>query len=321
MEKSNYSLKLPIQFFAKQTFDPANVLMSDAMTGNVPVEYSTEVIGEVVSNSAVMSVAKYEEMTALEKEITYHAAGPGAYWVDEGERIQTSKPTWVKAKITAKKIAVIVPVSREFLSFNMPRFFDEVKPLIAEAFYTKFDQAALFGTNSPFGTGNNILAAATDAGNTVALDDSAPLYQQLNGALALIEDNEIDPDAIVTVRSLKSKLRGVVDTTGRPMFVKGDGTASDDILGLPIAYVNGKSFDKTKASLMVGDWDMARFGIPKDMEYKISEDATLSTIVDQDGEVINLFERDMVAMRVTMHVAFAVMNKEAFSVLTPDVTP
>lgn len=321
MEKSKFSLKLPIQFFAKLQATPDNVLMSDAMTGSVPVEYSTEVIGDVVSNSAVMSLAKYEEMNALEKEITYLADGPGAYWVDEGERIQTSKPTWVKAKITAKKLAVIIPVSREFLAFNQARFFEEVKPLVAEAFYTKFDQAALFGTGSPFGTGNNILAAATDSGNKVALDDSAPLYGQLNGALALIEDNEIEPDAFVTVRSMKSKLRGVVDAAGRPMFAKGDGTAPDDILGLPLAYVNGKSFDKTKAALIAGDWDMARFGIPKDMEYKISEDATLSTLVDQDGVEINLFERDMVAMRVTMHVAFAVFNKEAFAVLTPDVTP
>lgn len=319
--KSKYPLSLPIQFFAQQSFTPENVLMSDAMTGNVPKEYSTEVIGEVVASSAVMQQAQFEEMNALEKEITYITEGPGAYWVDEAERIQTSKPTWVKANIRAKKLAVILPVSKEFLKFNMPTFFEQMRPQIAQAFYTKFDQAALFGTGSPFGTDNNILKAATNAGNTVAVDDASPLYPQLNGLLGLIEDNELDPDGLVTVRSLKSKFRGELDSTGRPMFVKGDGTAPDDMLGLPLSYVSGKSFDKTKASIIAGDWNMARFGIPQDMEYSISTDASLSTLVDQDGNTINLWERDMVALRVTMYVAFAVLNEEAFSVLTPDVTP
>ncbi len=319
--KPKYPMKLNIQYFAKPTFDPANVLMSDAMTGNVPKQYAVETIGDVVQQSAVMQQAEFEEMNSLEKEITYLAEGPGAYWVDEGERIQTSKATWLKATIRAKKVAVILPVTKEFLRYNIPTFFQMMRPKIAEAFYTKFDQAALFGTNSPYATGQNILAAATTAGNKVVLDDSKPLYGQLNSLLGLVEDNEIDPDGIVTVRSLKSKFRGELDGAGRPMFTKGDGTAPDDILGLPISYASGKSFDKTKASIITGDWNMARFGIPQEMEYDISTQATISTITDENGEVINLWERDMVALRVTMYVGFMVLKDEAFAVATPDVTP
>ncbi|WP_251135901.1 phage major capsid protein [Exiguobacterium sp. s138] len=315
-----FPMKLNIQFFAKPTFTPDNVLMSDAMTGNVPKQYAVETIGDVVAQSAVMQQAEFEEMTTLEKEFTYLADGVGAYWVDEGERIQTSKPTWLKATLRAKKIAVILPVTKEFLRYNVPTFFDMMRPKIAEAFYTKFDQAALFGTNSPYAAGQNILAAAVAADNDVPLDDSAPLYPQLNGLLGLVEDNEIDPDGIVTVRSLKQKFRGELDAAGRPIFTKGDGTAPDDILGLPLSYVNGKSFDKTKAVAMTGDWNMARFGIPQEMEYDISTQATISTVVDENNVPINLWERDMVALRVTMYVGFMVLKNEAFAVLTPDVT-
>ena len=54
------------------------------------------------------------------------------------------------------------------------------------------------------------------------------------------------------------------------------------------------------------------------MEYKISEDATLTTIVDENGDPINLYERDMVALRVTQQVGFMTLSDEAFAALTPE---
>ena len=303
------------------TFNPDNVLLMNARTGSIPTQYASAMIGEVVQNSAVMQLAQLEDMSLPKKEITYLAEGPGAYWVAEGERIQTSKATWLTAEMEAKKLGVIIPVSKEFLRYSVSDFFNMIRPKIAEAFYKKFDQAALFGTQSPYAAGHSILAAATAAGNTVAHDDAEALYGQLNGLIGLVEDNEIDPDGIATVRSLKQVFRGELDSTGRPIYVKGDGTAPDDILGLPIAYVNGSSFDKTKAVAMTGDWDYARFGILQDIEYSISEEATLTTVVDEGGVPLNLFERDMFALRATMHVGFMVLKNEAFAVLTPDVTP
>ena len=303
------------------TFNPDNVLLMNARTGSIPTQYASEMIGEVVQNSAVMQLAQLEDMSLPKKEITYLAEGPGAYWVAEGERIPTSKATSLTAEMEAKKLGVIIPVSKEFLRYSVSDFFNMIRPKIAEAFYKKFDQAALFGTQSPYAAGHSILAAATAAGNTVAHDDAEALYGQLNGLIGLVEDNEIDPDGIATVRSLKQVFRGELDSTGRPIYVKGDGTAPDDILGLPIAYVNGSSFDKTKAVAMTGDWDYARFGILQDIQYSISEEATLTTVVDEGGEPLNLWERDMFALRATMHVAFMVLKDEAFAVLTPDVTP
>src|SRR5690625_6758418 len=49
-----------------------------------------------------------------------------------------------------KKLGVIVPVSREFLQYSVSNFFSEVRPLIAEAFYKKFDEATILGVDNPF---------------------------------------------------------------------------------------------------------------------------------------------------------------------------
>lgn len=303
----------------KQFFNPDNVLLQDAVTGEVPKEQGTLVLKEFMTQSAVTKLAKYEPMTKPEKEFTYLASGPGAYWVGEGEKIQTGKATWLKAKMVSKKLGVIIPVSKEFLRYTVKDFFNQMRPAIAEAFAVKFDQAALFGIDSPFGAGVSVYERANAKGNTLALNSIGNLYDELNGVMALIEDADKDPDGFTTTRRFRQKLRGAKDENGQPIFNDAKAGATQSALGLPIGYVDSKSWDYDKALLMAADWDMTRYGIPQGMEYKISEDATLTTILDENGDPINLFERDMFALRVTQQVGFMTLSEDAFAVLTPEV--
>ncbi|MED3728532.1 phage major capsid protein [Priestia filamentosa] len=310
-------LKLNIQFFADPTFNPDNVLLQDAPTGKIPTEQGTGIVEEVMRNSAIMQLAKYEPMSKPVKEFQYLAGGLGAYWVNEAEVIKTSKPQWLTARMESKKLGVIIPVSKEFLRYSVSGFFNEIKPHIAEAFYTKFDHATLFGTESPFV--QNILGSATSAGNAVAEVEAESLYKQLNGLLGLVEDNELDPNGFATTRSLRQKLRGEMDSSGRPIFNEPTQGATQTVLGQPIAYVNGKSFDKSKVSLFTADWDYARYGILQNIEYAISQEATLTSVMGENNQPINLFERDMFALRATMQVGFMILKDEAFAALTPPV--
>lgn len=299
------------------TFNPTNVLLQDAVTGAVPKEQGTLVLKEFMRQSAVTQLAKYEQMTKPEKEFTYLATGPGAYWVGEGERIQTSKATWLTAKMVTKKLGVIIPVSKEFLRYTVSDFFTMIRPAISEAFAIKLDQAALFGTESPFGTGVSVFERATTANNTLEIESLNNLYDELNGLLALVEENDKDVNGFTTTKRFRQRLRGTKDQNGLPIFNDATAGATSQALGLPIGYVDSKSWDYTKALLMAADWDMARCGILQGMEYKISEDATLTTVQDADGNMINLFERDMFALRVTQQVGFMTLNDESFALLTP----
>ncbi len=300
------------------TFDPNNVLMQDAVDGKVPSDKGTLVLKDFMTRSAVTQLAKYEEMKKPEKTFTYLASGPGAYWVGEGEKIQTSKATWLDAKMVSKKLGVIIPVTKEFLRYTVSDFFTEMRPAIAEAFAIKFDQAALFGVNSPFGAGVSVFEKAEAAGNTVALNSLGNLYDELNSLMALTEDSDKDVNGFTTTRRFKSKLRGAKDGNGNPIFNDPRGGATSEALGLPVGFVDSKSWDYPKAHLLSADWDFARYGIPQGMEYKISEDATLTTVVDENGDPINLYERDMVALRVTQQVGFMTLSDEAFAALTPE---
>ncbi len=298
-------------------FNPNNVLLQDAKTGEIPTETAELVLKEFLTSSVVTQLAKHEPMTKPKKKFTYLAEGPGAYWVGEGQRIQTSKATWLTAEMEAKKLGVILPVSKEFLRYTVTDFFNEIRPAIAEAFYTKFDQAALFGNDSPYAPGTSVWERIQVSGNIVEYGTNPNLYLDLNDVLALVEDGDNDPNGFTTIKKFRKDLRGAVDDRNLPIFNDPGQGAAANLLGLPVGYADGKSWDYDKALVLAGDWDFARYGILQNIEYAISEDATLTTIQDDNGNPINLFERDMFALRATMHVAFMTLKDDAFAALTP----
>ncbi|MGY2645366.1 phage major capsid protein [Bacillus inaquosorum] len=303
------------------TFDPKTVLLQDAVTGEIPKEQATLVMKEFMQTSAITQLAKYEPMTKPVKTFTYLAEGPGAYWVGEGERIQTSSAKWLTAKMTTKKLGVIIPVSKEFLRYTVADFFTQMQPAIKEAFAIKFDQAALFGTESPFETGVSIMERINASGQKITSGAGAgsgsSVYDDLAAVMALVEDADKDPDAFTTIRRFRQKLRAAKDNNGLPLFNQVTSDATPQALGLPIGFVDSKSWDKSKAELITGAWDYARYGILQNIEYAISQEATLTTIVDEGGKPLNLFERDMFALRATMEVGFTTLADNAFAALIP----
>lgn len=298
-------------------FDPDNVMMMDARDGAIPSEQGSLILKEFVAESAVAKLAKAMPMTKPIINFTYLAEGPGAYWVNEGEKIQTSKATWLTAEMEAKKVAVILPVSKEFLRYTMTDFFNAMRPAIAEAFYTKFDQASLFGNDTPYKAGVSVWENILASENEIVKGSGANLYEDFNDLLALVEDGDNDPNGFTTTKRFRKDLRGAVDAQNLPIFNDVSGGATSRVLGLPIGYASGKAWDYDKSEMIVGDWDNARYGILQGIEYSISEDATLSTIVGEDGEPINLFERDLMALRATMHIGFMTLKEDAFASLAP----
>jgi len=307
-------LKLNLQQFKA---DPDNVLLQDAVTGQVPFTQGELILTQFMQQSTIAQLAQHEEMTAPVKTFTYLAEGPGAYWVSETERIQTSKAKWLTARMEAHKVGVIIPVSKEFLRYTLTNFFNMIRPAIVGAFALKVDQSSLFGaSDSPFVTGTSVWERIQASGNAVPLSDD--LYNDLNRAIGLIEAVDGNPNGLTTTRRFNQNLRGARDTTNKPIFNDARQGATAEALGLPIGYANAESWDFAKALLMTADWSYARYGVLQDIEYDISTDATLTTITDDgDDSLYNLFERDMFALRATMHVGFMTLKDGAFAAITP----
>ena len=288
-----------------QTFDPNNVTLLQKRDGSIPEKHAILMIQEIMQNSKVMQLGKYEAMDGLEKKFDVFVRGGGAYWVDETQKIPTTKSEWKTVEMRAKKLAVILPVSDEYLKWGMSNFFEFMKPKIAEAFYKKFDEAVLLGKNNPFkqSLARSIATAGTNITGSIDYDTILDLEDKLY-------DNNIEPNAFVSKVQNHSDLRKAVKTengVATSLYDRVNGTIDG------ITTVNLKSDAMPKGSLIAGDFNYLYYGIPAGLEYSVSDQAQLSTLTNEDGTPINLFEQGMKALRVTMHVAALVVKDEAFA--------
>ncbi len=302
----NRKLKSKLQLFA-QTWNPDNVTMFEHKDGSIPEKYHDLILKEIMENSKVMQLAKYEEMGSKEKKFEYFAKGPGAYWVGEGEKIKTSKAQWMQAKMVAKKLGVIIPCSREFLHYKMSDFFEVMKPKIAEAFYKKFDKAAILDVENPFL--HAVEKSVTTTGNVV---DGDLTYDHILEVEDLLTDEDYDVNAFISTKKNRSTLRNAHRIENGVIVESLYDRAANTLDGQPL--VEMKALDK--GTIYAGDFDYMYYGIPYGMNYKISEEAQLSTLTNADGSPVNLYEQELVALRVTMDVGFMIVKDEAFAKLT-----
>lgn len=295
----------------RTTFDPNTTTMQDAKTGAIPINISENILTEVKNGSAAMKLAKQVPMTKPVEQFTY-MTGVGAYWVDEAQRIETSKPTFVKAEMTSKKMGVIIPTTKENLRYSVTDFFSLMRAEIAEAFHKKFDQAVFTGVESPYKW--DILKSATTANNLVP--ETKNKYDDLNLAIAKLEEEDLEANGIATIRKQRVKYRATKDENGMPIFNTATTNGVDDILGLPIAYTPKTSFGESKVGELVGDWNYAYYGILQNIEYEILTEATLTTVTDEEGNPLSLAERDMAAIKATFELGFMVVKDDAFAAVT-----
>ncbi len=297
--------------------------LKEELNGFVPAETATEIQGMVARGSSVLRLGKVVPMTTEKKKVPVLTEGPGAYWVGEGDRIQTSKATWIWPELTAKKLAVIIPVTKEKMEDSTVDVFEELKPMIAEAFYSAIDAAVLFGTASPYAA--SVAGIAVDAGNIVvsgtnktkdSKGDLVPaLDLDVSDTMALVETS-CNVNGFAAHYGIKNSLRKLRDNSGNALYVPG--TDTNTLYGEVIEFSRNNSWDREKAEVIAGDWDKLLVGVRDEIEYEVLREATLQNTVDTDGKPISLAEQDMVGIKATMRIAALPIKDDAFAVLVPE---
>lgn len=289
-----------------QTFNPDKVLVSEKKDGTFTKKMTDIIMKDVAENSVVMQLGQYHEMDGLQEKTVYvQTDGVSAYWVNETEKIKTDKPEVVPVSLKAHKLGIILVASREALNYTWEKFFEDMKPQIVEAFYTKIDEAGLLGHETPFA--NSVAKSAKDSSQVVV----GPInYENLLKLEDKLYEADINPNAFVSKIQNRSALRESRDGEKKTIYDK----ATNTIDGITTVDLKSKQFKK--GDLLAGDFNSLIYGVPYNINFKISEEGQISTMKNSDGTPINLFEQEMVAIRVTMDIAVMVTKANAFAKLT-----
>lgn len=289
-----------------QTFNPDKVLVSEKKDGTFTKQMTDIIMKDVAENSVVMQLGQYHEMDGLQEKTVYvQTDGVSAYWVNETEKIKTDKPEVVPVSLKAHKLGIILVASREALNYTWQKFFEDMKPQIVEAFHTKIDEAGLLGHETPFA--NSVAKSAKDSSQVVV----GPInYENLLKLEDKLYEADINPNAFVSKIQNRSALRESRDGDKKTIYDK----ATNTIDGITTVDLKSKQFKK--GDLLAGDFNSLIYGVPYNINFKISEEGQISTMKNSDGTPINLFEQEMVAIRVTMDIAVMVTKANAFAKLT-----
>ena len=283
----------------------------DNMAGLIPEPVTREIFQGVVEQSAVLRVGrKLPNMTAKTQAINVLDMLPLAYWVDGDTGFkETSSQAWDKKKLYAEELAVIVPIPEAVLNDSDYDIWAEVRPRIVEAMGRRVDEAILFGTGKPSTWRDDILTTATAAGTVVT--ETSDLFADImgpGGLIAKVEDNGYLPTRILSAISMRSKLRGLTDQVGHPLFLHGlQGPAQYDLDGIHLDFPMNGAWDAEEALMIAGDFSQLVYSIRQDVTYKVLTEATIVDPATREV-VYSLAQQDMVALRAVMRLGWEIPN-------------
>ena len=273
----------------------------------LPAEVSSEIMQKTQEASAVMQLARQIALPGRGLAIPVITGDPTAAWVDETNPKPVSTPGLSTKIMQAYKLAVIVPFSDEFRR-DAAALYDELIARLPGALALKFDSTVFHGT----APGSNFDTFAAVTGQSISGSGDSPVYSALVAADTDVAVHGGILNGFAFSPQGKGELLSALDGDGRPIFVNSVAEgAVPRLLGSPVAYTKGAYKAGAAASGndpavpdvigFAGDWTQAMYGTVEGVKVDISNQATL---VDANSNTINLWQRNMFAVRAEIEVGF-----------------
>lgn len=270
-------------------------------------EQSQEIWANAQSESAVMTLGQRVNLPGNGVSIDIITGDITADWTVESTEKHVTANTFGAKTMTPYKLAAIMLFSNEFRRDKRALYAECVRRAPA-AIGKKLDETVFNGT-AP-GTGFDVLTAATGYAIT-----AATAYDQLVTAMAAIGTAGGRMNGIAVSPQLEALLLQAKDGDSRPLFLPNvnDDSAISRILGARVfETTNVYAAGTPNVAGFVGDWSQLRYGIVEGIQMSISEEATINDGTNQ----INLWQRNMFAVRIEAEVGVVVKSAAAFGKLT-----
>ena len=275
----------------------------------LPMEVSREIWSEAVRNSVVMQLCRRIPIPASGLTIPIITGDPQAEWVSETEEKPVSRSTFGSKTLRPYMAAVIEPFSKQFAR-DLPALYQECRTRLPYALAKKFDRAALGIEPSP-GTGFDSLEDSPE------IELTGNVYDNFLEAVLQVGTAADGADVTRWALSLPGEVAalGALDNNGKPLFTMSPATDGSvgQILGRPV-FKSPNVYDAESELVGIGgDWNTAVWGYVQAITVDLSSEATLT---DTDGTPINLWQRNMIALRAEFEVGFAIRDPQRFARLT-----
>lgn len=279
-----------------------------------------------VEQSAVMSLARRAPLAIdATTSIPVPLDVPTADWVGQGSRKPLSSGGVDVKQMSAKKLAVLIPVSEEVYKTNAGGLWTQLNKDLPTAFARAFDRAAIHGKTMKGATGpfsDHLIETTKYVALGTAPDSAGGLYADLVNGMAEVVNDDWDFTGFAADHRLKPQLLLQTDANGRPIFVDAttpgmDQAVAGTLIGEPLAYsrsVSGKhrrqsTSTDTGLRAIGGDWSQAAYGVGMDITVRVSAEATY---VDEDGGVHSAFQENLVLLLAEAYYGFVLGDPEAF---------
>ena len=275
---------------------------------------SAEIWSAAEYSSAAMQLAQQIPLPGPGVTVDIITGEPEAQWVAETDNKPVSRPTLGSKLMTPYTLAVIVPFSNQFRR-DKARLYQELVRKLPQALGKKFDQTVFGNVAAPGSNFDKLSGAASVgiAGNT---------YKGLVAADQAVATGGGTLNGWAIAPQGRGLLLGAVDGFGRPLFTQGpnEGGSVTQLLGQPVyvspgvylADADGAGAGTAAQLGFAGDWSSAAWGSVEGVSISIADQATLT-----DGSTqINLWQRNMFAVRAEIEIGFRVRDIAHFVKLT-----
>lgn len=233
------------------------------------------------------------------------------YRINEGAKITAMSPTTDGVKLTAKKLAAIIPMTRELVRDANINVVDQIAVLAGEAMAKAEDTWAFRGISSGEGIFQHadVPSHIMTAGKASYADaDFADLLSMLD----LIDEDALDNMKWYMSFAQFNAFRAIVSQADdRHIFQAPGAGMPPSIWNLPVEFTkvlprptdpNNTNQQSDKPFMTLANLDFLTLGERDGYELELSREATITS---SDGNtVLNLWERDMVAVRVMERIDF-----------------
>lgn len=299
------------------------LISSDLEAGGALIvpEYASEIIELLRARTVVRAAgARTLPMNSGTLSIRKHTAGSSAGYVGESRNISTTQPETGQIELTSKKLAAIVPISNDLLSFTSGPSADEfVRDDLVMEMSTREDRAFLRddGTqHTPKGLRYWAATANITGTNGTTNDQIEQDFKDLVDALESSNVRLLRP-AWFMHPSRKNHLAILRHSGGGNLLFPNLSGASPNIWGYPVftttSVPNNLGGGSNETEVIFADMVDAIIG-EVDGSLQIVVDAS-ATYVD-GGELQSAFSRDETLIRAITRHDFGVRHRESVAVKT-----